>query len=66
MQEIGRRSNRKNANSSNITITTVHLLDKLAKQCKIQETRFRAATVEALNGKKIEPGKQPGNKIRQK
>ena len=36
------------------------------KQCKTIETGIIAAVVEALNGKKMEPVKQPGNKIRQK
>ena len=30
------------------------------------KTRISAATAKALNGKRMESGKQPGNKIRQK
>ena len=60
-----------NANSSNNAITklqqtTLHLLNVLLEQCKTLETRVRTAIVEALNGKRMEFGKQPGNILRQK
>ena len=43
-----------NLNSINATITTLQLLEEQVRKMKILETRIRAATVEALNGKRME------------
>ena len=55
-----------NTNNSNNVITKIHLLNKILKQVKILEIRIRARIAKALNGRRIESGKQPGHKIRQK
>ena len=59
------KSKSENVNSSNNDIRLT-LLDKILKKYETLEMRIRVAITEELNGKIMESGKQPENKIRQK
>ena len=55
------------SNSSNTAVITLQLLKEQVRKMRTLETRrIRAVTVEALNGKIMESGKQPGHILRRK